>query len=492
MIRKLLLVFVFSISSIATADWKTIEDHWYGASIAGAKSGWVHATVEQEGDRFRSSSTQQISISRGGIVIELEVSSVFIETSDGKPVSVHSVQKAMGQESESTWNFTSNGIEMTSIAGAAPVTKKLPLPTVQWLTPRAVEKYFIEQLEKGATTVTYQTMSPELGTKIITVIMTKMGEEERMVMGEKQTVTLWQTENDVMPIIGTDIYDKSGTKVESIMNAGFGEMRKTLMSKQAAQSPVESLPELMFSMFIEPNLEIPNDPSLQKLTMRAKTKDGKPVEFPSIGVQHVTVNKDGTSTIVIDLANPTTATAEEKNDPQYLASSALCDGTDAMVVALSKQALQALPKDASTLDKALAMRTFVWDYIDEKGLSTAFASASQTARDRAGDCSEHGVLLCGLLRAAGIPSRGVIGVVYVSPEVANLGKTNGAFGWHFWSQALIDGKWVDLDATLQTPFSVGHIASASTSLADESLTSDMVGIMAAIGNLEIEVVNIGN
>ena len=83
MVRKLLLIFVVSISSIATADWKTIEDHWYGASIAGAKSGWVHTTVEQEGDMIRSSTLQQLSISRGEIDIELEISSEFIETRGG-------------------------------------------------------------------------------------------------------------------------------------------------------------------------------------------------------------------------------------------------------------------------------------------------------------------------------------------------------------------------------------------------------------------------
>ena len=116
-------------------------------------------------------------------------------------------------------------------------------------------------------------------------------------------------------------------------------------------------------------------------------------------------------------------------------------------------------------------------------MSTAFASASQTARSKRGDCTEHGVLLCGLLRASGIPSRGVMGMVYV-PEI---GGPNGVFGWHMWSQALIDGKWIDLDATLPVPFTVGHITTLTSSLADEDFATEMGGILPTIGNLKVDV-----
>ena len=129
MIRKLLLIFVVSISSIATADWKTIEDHWYGASIAGAKSGWVHTTVEQEGDMIRSSTLQQLSISRGEIVIELEISSEFIETRGGEPVSVHTVQKAMGQVMQFLTEETKKNED--AVAYPRPIEEVVDVPEVK-------------------------------------------------------------------------------------------------------------------------------------------------------------------------------------------------------------------------------------------------------------------------------------------------------------------------------------------------------------------------
>jgi len=194
MIRKALL-FVLILTTVAFADWETVEDHWYGLTIAGAKSGWMHSTIEQDGSLIRTTSTQQLAISRGGMVIEIEVSTEFVETTDGKPISVHTVQEAMGQVSESTWKFTGSDIEMTSVAGGVPVTKTVSAPKEKWLTPYAVDRYFKEQLKKGAAAITYQTMSPEMGIKIITVIMTKLGEGVRQVIGDERKVTRWKTES---------------------------------------------------------------------------------------------------------------------------------------------------------------------------------------------------------------------------------------------------------------------------------------------------------
>ena len=45
------------------------------------------------------------------------------------------------------------------------------------------------------------------------------------------------------------------------------------------------------------------------------------------------------------------------------------------------------------------------------------------------------------------------------------GQLVGQLGWHMWSQALIDGHWHDLDATLQLPYTVGHVLVSPNNLA---------------------------
>ena len=216
MIRKALF-FVLIFVTASFANWQTIEEDWYGLTIAGAKSGWLHTTLEEHGDLYRSTATQQLELSRGGMVIEIEVINEFVETKDGKPISVRTVQEAMGQVSESIWKFTDTEIEITSIAGGTPITKKSPMPKGDWMTPRVVDRYFKEQLTKNVSTIAYQTLSPELGPTIITVVLTKLSDSERVVMGNLQKITTWKTENDAMPVTGIDSYDSTGKKIETII-----------------------------------------------------------------------------------------------------------------------------------------------------------------------------------------------------------------------------------------------------------------------------------
>ena len=71
----------------------------------------------------------------------------------------------------------------------------------------------------------------------------------------------------------------------------------------------------------------------------------------------------------------------------------------------------------------------------------SFDIASQVATHKAGDCSEHAVLLAALARAQGLPARVAIGTL-----VAKIDGQLGAFG-HAWTEIHRDGAWKLVDAT---------------------------------------------
>ena len=77
---------------------------------------------------------------------------------------------------------------------------------------------------------------------------------------------------------------------------------------------------------------------------------------------------------------------------------------------------------------------FVSFYVTRKNFSVGFASASEVARKREGDCTEHGILLAALGRAMGIPSRVVSGLVYVD-EFKGVEK---AMVYHMWTQFFLE------------------------------------------------------
>ncbi|MBD3316616.1 MAG: hypothetical protein GF344_12575 [Chitinivibrionales bacterium] len=101
---------------------------------------------------------------------------------------------------------------------------------------------------------------------------------------------------------------------------------------------------------------------------------------------------------------------------------------------------QRLKKDmASSCDIVSHFTTYVHTAIEKRNVAT-FSSALETHRAGFGDCGEHAVLLGALLRAAGIPARVVLGLVYVPEKRGYL--------YHAWVMALTGEKWVFSDPAM--------------------------------------------
>lgn len=86
------------------------------------------------------------------------------------------------------------------------------------------------------------------------------------------------------------------------------------------------------------------------------------------------------------------------------------------------------------------LAAFVRATIDASG-GRSFDVASQVATHKAGDCTEHAVLLAALARAQGLPARVAVGTL-----VADIAGELGAFG-HAWTEIHRDGAWQLVDAT---------------------------------------------
>lgn len=92
-------------------------------------------------------------------------------------------------------------------------------------------------------------------------------------------------------------------------------------------------------------------------------------------------------------------------------------------------------------DKAMKLYTWVYESI-EKAPVLSVPSALDVLEKRRGDCNEHTVLYTALARAAGIPTRIAIGIVW-SDEY-------DAFYYHAWPEIYV-GRWVWIDPTLGQP-----------------------------------------
>ena len=117
--------------------------------------------------------------------------------------------------------------------------------------------------------------------------------------------------------------------------------------------------------------------------------------------------------------------------------------------------------------------------ITDKNFKTAFAPASEVARNLSGDCTEHGVLTAAMCRAVGVPARVVVGLVYAD----NL----GGFGFHMWNEVYVNRRWVAIDATFdQTSVDAVHIKLSDTSLDGVSPYETFLPVVRVLGKMTLE------
>jgi len=119
---------------------------------------------------------------------------------------------------------------------------------------------------------------------------------------------------------------------------------------------------------------------------------------------------------------------------------------------------------------ALRIKDWVFKSI-VKEPTVSIPNALEVLQTRRGDCNEHTVLFNALARAAGIPAKTVVGVVYL----------RGSFYYHAWSEVWL-GEWISLDSVLnQFPADVTHIKFV------EGEIDRQIDILQLIGNLRIQV-----
>ncbi len=472
-------------SSARADDWQLLEENWYVVELAGHKAGWMTSSIHSDGERYRSDNQVRFSIGRGPSTSVMEFSSSFVESHEGEPVRMESLRKMGRQPVQTHWEFAGDHVvQTTEQAGRETVTER-PLPEGDWFTPMAAGRYWLQESKATAAQITYRIIDPANGISPIEVTHRFIEEEVMQRDGQTVAVTVWETTTELLPVVATEKYDSQGTLMYQAVNAGI-EMITRIATKAEALAESGERPELLVETFVKPDEPIAGSKRTTTATLRLRTKKGAMPTLPSAGAQRVEVGDDAGSVILhVDINENQRASAEETDDPGYLQASAVIDSKDEQIRQLAVRAVGRAGDDL--YKKAEAMRGFVHRYISNKDLDTAFATASEVARLKSGDCSEHAVLLCAMLRTQEIPARIAVGLIYAESFL----KQRGVFGWHMWTQALIDGRWVDFDATLRNRYHAAHVLTSTTDLADGAFSRQMAGALQLIGNLEIDIVEVG-
>ena len=132
-------------------------------------------------------------------------------------------------------------------------------------------------------------------------------------------------------------------------------------------------------------------------------------------------------------------------------------------------------------DKVKMLAAFVFHHVEKKSLDRGYAPAIATLESKAGDCTEHSVLLSALLRSQGLPTRIVDGVIV----------DGGNAGYHEWVEVNLGAGFVPVDPTFNA-WPAGperlKLAEGST-LPDEHLGLSLAAARLLKSGVKIEVLS---
>ncbi len=486
------LLVVVLLAARAFGAPEVVEERWYLVELAGAKAGhMVERTERLDGGDLRVTSRTALSIARGPAEVEVTIEAQSVETEGGDPVSMR-VEQRLGAALLST-EVTFDGATATVVESqfgqqSEPRTIEIDGGA---LMPAALSRELERRIAAGEDRIALSALDP-MSMSVVESVYTRGERSVVNVAGRAAPATKWTLTQSVMPGVETVYYlDDGGEMVRGEVAMGGITLTMVLTEKELALA--DNAPaELLVSTLVTPDKPIKNPRNLRSASYVLRTTAATTPGLPSWGTQSVESIDGSAVRVRVSLDAPgATATAQERADA--LAPSAMIDGKDAEVAALAERAgreLRGALLDDPT-EVARACRRFVYSYIDEKSLDVGFATASEVARTKQGDCTEHAVLLAAILRARGIPARVASGLIYVDEFVGQ----KGVFGFHMWTQALLpdeDGveRWVDLDATLpEQDYDATHIGVALSDLRGGERINTMAAVAPLLGTLLIEVEN---
>ncbi len=179
---------------------------------------------------------------------------------------------------------------------------------------------------------------------------------------------------------------------------------------------------------------------------------------------------------------PIGVTPELTLDPLCSKPSPVIQSDDDKVKKIAEQFHNDMNLGKSVLER---LRRGVFNWIETKtDYTPTMSSAAEVARDRAGDSTEHAVLLAAVVRARGVPSRVAFGLVY------NESKSDPELVFHAWTEVYLKDHWISIDASVENAYTnASYIKLVDSPLADQNPYAPLLAALKSIRDLEIAVVH---
>jgi hypothetical protein len=432
--------------------------------------------------RRRIQNETQLHIQRFGDPTLQTIWTQSIETLDGQAVSFESVMTSGDGKTEARGQRRGDRIDVVTTAGGQSKTGSFDIPAdcrgyygiEHCLTERPMQPGEQRKLDKlepffhGFSRVELSAVAMERtetmdGARRLLRIACRMN----FPAGQSIEMTLWA--------------DARGEVVKTMAGNLQSSYRTTKATAIAHASGNLDLGTRL-SVAVEASIENPHQ--TQRVEYRARFASGDPMAiFPNSPGQVVRPVDKQTCAVVVSARRPKPqpdGPNDGSMDRSYLEGNSMLSIDDPLV---REMAAAVASTESDPWRIAVALEGIVRDTVSDKNFSTALASASEVARSKAGDCTEHTVLLAALCRVRGIPARAAIGLIY--------DRASSAFIHHMWTEVWIRGDWYPIDGTL----GLGGVGACHLKVSDTDFRhgvgfDSVLPVLRLFDNLSLEIVNV--
>jgi hypothetical protein len=448
------------------------------------------------GPQYTTVDVQEFVVKRLDASLKITETSKVTEDADGAVLGFEETSSSFGSDVTSTGVRDGDDLVVSSRGQ----TQRYHIPRLDALGPEKIRELSDAVPHKAGQEFSFKTFASEYPQAAVTETGTVVAQENRDVRGTQRKLWKLTSTMSMMPgVVSTIWIDDQNNDVEAVTAMpGIGDLHEYVTDRAECMKQPEGA-EIFAPTLLHPDHAIPSPETLSKAVYRLTLSDPtKTFTLWNQGEQKILSTNPGSVQIEVTDQNlpPSAATwqlphADTPELHPFLQASTYLEVNSPEIQALAKEAVG---NEKNPVVAAHKIENFVRIYIDKKDLNVGFASAQETARSREGDCTEHAVLCAAIARAAGLPSRCVVGFGYIPPGVEADALTNevdsetGIFGFHMWAEAWIGpDQWVPMDAALNG-FDVGHIAIAKSALEEINPLIDLnTPVLNLMQDLKIEV-----
>ncbi len=479
---------------------KPVFEEWVVVVLDGKTCGFG-STVTTEtdtpsGPEYATAHQEEFVVKRMGSNLKITETSKVTEDAEGGVLSFDQVSSA-GSSVESSG--VREGDDM--VVSSRGQTQRFHLPRLSALGPEAVRRLSNAVPLKPGQAFSFDTFDTDYPQAVVVQKGTVAGQEEHMVRGVSRRLWKLTSEVSYLPgLLSTVWVDDKSNDVDSLtVIPGIGNMHEYVTDRAETMKQPEGA-EIFATSLIHPQSALSSPHDLGQAVYRLSTVDlNQTITLWNQGEQRVLSTEPGSCVVEVTapryIAADATWQLPHDDTPElhrFLQASAYLEVNAPIIQTLAKQAVG---DERNPVLAAHQIERFVRAYITKKDLNIGFGSAEETAQSREGDCTEHAVLCAALGRAAGLPTRCVVGFGYIppgddEPTITNAVDTDtGIFGFHMWAEAWIGpDEWVPMDAALDG-FDVGHIAITKSALEEVNPIVDLnTPVLQMMQSLKIEIV----